>query len=78
MQALLDIDKNNKIPVDAQLLEACSILGVCLDVPLQNDVNRLEGVATPAVRRLAFTAKEEWVLRWLLSKLQAQDDRGRE
>ena len=72
LQTLVGID-NEKCSFAAQLLKAARIVQVeDVFIPTLNRPLELQKV----LRRPAFTAKHEWVLRWLLNKLQTQDGTG--
>ncbi|KAI9835030.1 MAG: hypothetical protein M1819_002582 [Sarea resinae] len=67
---LIDLDKSHETFAD-QIDKASRILGINVDVgyPLQNVPHGVRS-AEP----ISFTGREEWVLRWLLSKLQTPDE----
>ncbi|KAI9764574.1 MAG: hypothetical protein M1835_007551 [Candelina submexicana] len=73
-QALIELDKSPEA-FPNQLAKAYKIVGI----PLENTSTLLQDrFRHPQVgRKHAFSAKEEWVLRWLLNRLQAVDQVGK-
>lgn len=59
-------------PFDDQLVEASRFIGVDLDVPRASEPNELE--RDGRLNAAAYHGREEWLLRWLLKRLQAPKD----
>lgn len=73
-QALLDLEKS-KEPFSRQIVQAADI--VKIDLSASEISLQLEGSKDNVERPLGFSGKEEWVLRWLLKKLEAHDTSAR-
>jgi len=72
-QALIELERSHE-PFSQQLGEAAQILGIDLN---DSPSSLRDGPEESVGREVVFSGKEEWVLRWLLKRLEEQGNGAR-